>query len=400
MLTFETVQNQSSFDEPIEQTFGHLVTFIKNNLTMSQEMDLSEHLSEALHLIDDLEGGSSSSSSNNTSMNNLVIDNDVEADAEERIDDNANDNNEAAAAVATNNPFDDDDDDEVNNEQVVPIGAMAVVPVVSVGRSPPPRPPSPYRVAVEANQEEIQNRRVATYVQVTFNMAIHDDTGLELITSATLSNAECKFEWRVYRFDFEALHGISLFLNQLPDRLATALCINREGPENGSFLLELQLELLRHFKRVERRAALLHQREHAMPTNYHSRSVIRAIPYPLLHWRRYPDVQPGQGPTDFCDCIVYLEHKLIALVEMLQDFRRVPFRRLARRFLQHCDYIKDFVGVYLILVHPTMATNKRLQMNEPHELKCEDAERLLADNAQRNLLDQFDILCANYHHEP
>lgn len=59
--------------------------------------------------------------------------------------------------------------------------------------------------------------------------------------------------WILNLISFEVVHGMSRVLMLLPDKLATALAINKENlpdPDDGGFLIDLVLQLLEHYIKI------------------------------------------------------------------------------------------------------------------------------------------------------
>jgi len=74
------------------------------------------------------------------------------------------------------------------------------------------------------------------------------------VGKAILSLRERKWKWALGPKDFEAVHGMSRVVRLIPDKLATAIAIHKEGlnkPEedraDGSFLVELVANLVKIF---------------------------------------------------------------------------------------------------------------------------------------------------------
>ena len=164
-----------------------------------------------------------------------------------------------------------------------------------------------------------------------------------IVISLQSQDEETLLRWNVNLGCFEWIHGLSRIVKLLPDKLATAIQINREHlpnpKDNGSFLVQLVIELLDFYLPLSRRIppipALEHQGE--VLVNFGSEELQEDQP---------PDARVMSLPGVIKELKTWLED-FLTILELRQDgrliHRALAILELANNVLLLCHVFMDYV---------------------------------------------------------
>jgi len=138
---------------------------------------------------------------------------------------------------------------------------------------------------------------------------------------------------------FESIHGVSRIVKLIPDKLATALAINKEHlsdpKDDGSFLVNLVLKLTNFY---------LEQIDNTWKNRKISDTDESLLEKTDKLTKEY----------NFCDILKQLFVELNSFNDQLQIRNEGEIKEQALRVLRFADIIQIFSQVYLDIVHPTL----------------------------------------------
>ena len=178
------------------------------------------------------------------------------------------------------------------------------------------------------------------------------------------------FKWEVNEARFEEIHGLSRVVRLIPDKIITALDIAKEKipDHDGSFLLNLLIDLCKHYEQVTSKhddLVLLDRFERmVVKDNYLILSDSLPSSDPTLTLRiGEGEISKGQGYTIY-DVVVGMISRLEFLCSCIADQRYDEYEVASLRFLSFVDEVREFCIIYLDIVHPTLIRSRRALYEE------------------------------------
>ena len=137
---------------------------------------------------------------------------------------------------------------------------------------------------------------------------------------------------------FESIHGVSRIVKLIPDKLATAIAINKENlsdpKDDGSFLVDLVIKLLKFYQEQVQKNCEVKKDEEL--------SEIKAKLQ--LEMKRY----------NFLDILNKLSDELKTFNDQLKTRNNDVIKSQAEVVLKLADNLQIFCNVYLNFVHPSL----------------------------------------------
>jgi hypothetical protein len=134
---------------------------------------------------------------------------------------------------------------------------------------------------------------------------------------------------------FESIHGVFRIVKLIPDKLATAIAINKEHlsdpKDDGSFLVELVLKLLPFYQ------------EQVQNNCCGQKSEIEVSRQ-----------EETMKKNNFLDILNQLSNELKSFNELLKTRENDVIKKQAEKILKLADNLQIFCQVYLEVVHPTL----------------------------------------------
>ena len=181
--------------------------------------------------------------------------------------------------------------------------------------------------------------------------------------------------WTLTLRSFEVVHGISRLVRLVPDKLATAIEINREfGNEDGTFLIDLILDLLKQYQDLH-----FQQRQVAEAHEAHLEEASDAIGH-----REAADVA---APSP--DEVSSLDQNMKTLFQELEKFKDLltqknseGFEPAAIKVVEVCDDLLVFSQIFLDFIHPVWIQVKRSRSVDDDFV--EEKKKLVEEKLTRN----------------
>ena len=189
------------------------------------------------------------------------------------------------------------------------------------------------------------------------------------------------WRWRVRLDAFEPLHGMSRVVRLVPDKIATALAILKEGPEryvnDAVYLIELVCNLAGLYEGL---AFQKFVKEHDLPQ-------FTGIPLTVCGNEQLDpdelDLEPDDA-TDFCDVVNEFRHALADLMDCMRD--RHPPDGIIDKVLDLCDGIQAATETFCKFVHPAfIACNRRCNPADLPQVKEDVVIEVLTDQMRQSI---------------
>ena len=198
---------------------------------------------------------------------------------------------------------------------------------------------------------------------------------------------ENMWEIKVNLKTFEIIHGLSRITKLVPDKLATAIAINKEelyDPEDdGGFLIQLVIDLIDYYiTSLNRQDLFITDCEDSLDSRLEDIAEESENVFTL------PEVI-----IELLDLVIEYKNKLLSIKRALRLRNEEDFKREGLSLLRMSDRILEVCNVYLDFVHPIYLDIERHGMFD--ETKIEDLKKkivLKLAEKKNKLQDEFDIL--------
>jgi hypothetical protein len=180
--------------------------------------------------------------------------------------------------------------------------------------------------------------------------------------------------WFVGLLSFEAIHGISRVVRLVPDKLATAIVINKENlpdPEDdGSFLIDLVLKLVHSYLEQTKQTNL----DNLTAADHEGCEYVNAM----------------KRNHKFSDVLTFLANRLTKFKSKLGQRNQESINNFAWEILRLCDTILAFCTIYLDFVHPMLISIRR------ERIVNEVRKNELAEKVEQELQSKRYLLCNEF----
>ena len=195
-------------------------------------------------------------------------------------------------------------------------------------------------------------------------------------SSIVLVTVEENLHWILTQRSFEVVHGLSRVVRLVPDKLATALVINRENlpdPDDGGFLIKLVDDIVHVFIDRHRLVGL---EDPEISGNVEVKVVSLGQPWITDH-----ESADGGNGQDLSNLLSAISGKLQQLQQLLKERKQEEFRQESQQFVELCDDVLIASHVYLDLIHPVWIEVQRSGLFE--DVKVEEKKVALLRKLER-----------------
>ena len=177
-------------------------------------------------------------------------------------------------------------------------------------------------------------------ILVKFDYSVQAE--LSHLVRAILFYPERNWKWELRLKNFEVVHGLSRIVRLLPDKIATALAIRREGhrDEDGTFLIKLVEDLAKTFNERNQEAQAAQDAE--VPDELQSFRVLIGA----------AEVDAEVSGDDLSILLLDYTQKLGTLQTLLRDSPEEDFVHQSQDLIYLSDDILLACHVFLDLIHP------------------------------------------------
>ena len=208
--------------------------------------------------------------------------------------------------------------------------------------------------------------------------------------------------WSVDLSSFEAIHGISRVVKLVPDKLATAIAINRENlpdpTDDGTFMIVLVIDLLKFYQDLVEQQPLRNSLGDGtsnldLPENevkVISDTVQSLTTHSEFQNQKIMSIENVKRSFNFRLVLKKLSEYLESFKAILTEKRDNEFEQSSLSILGMCDDILTSCIVYMNFVHPIILEIKRRGRVEDvliDQLKTNLTEKLNGNN--RKLTKEF-----------
>ena len=185
-------------------------------------------------------------------------------------------------------------------------------------------------------------------------------------------------DWKVGLRQFEEIHGISLLVNKMSDRIITGLQISKENlpdPNDGSFMIDIQLELCNHYITIINcHYDPLHDENTNLTPDYE------------LHMSIKPP-KPTQ-PHSLLDSMTIITNGITQLGHHLKARDYHNYEMTAIDLFIYADCVRETCEIYLKVAHPLLDESRRPAF-QPHNslgyIKLDHLSYIKLDEVQTDL---------------
>ena len=216
--------------------------------------------------------------------------------------------------------------------------------------------------------------------------------------------------WTVNLLSFESVHGISRVVKLLPDKLATAIAINKENlpdpKDDGTFMIVLVIDLLKFYQELDLGQSLRTtdgaSNVDVQPLPENELEVINETVQSLttneeLRNLKTLSIENLKSSFNFQQILEKLSNQLKSFKGILSARLEPEFENFSLSILSFCEDILAACHIYMDFVHPVILEIKRrgrIEEELVEQLKSNLTRKLNENN--RKLTNEFVELSKTY----
>ena len=178
----------------------------------------------------------------------------------------------------------------------------------------------------------------------------------------TVQNPPSVWSWHLTMRHFEAVHGMSRVVRLVPDKLATAAAINKEGlVEDGSFLIQLVINLMDVYCTQADRL-----KDAADLNGNHTE---RLFSFGFEDHVEADGEEVDGEPQSFEQVLDDMRTEMVVMKQTLERRDMQLFRTQALAILRKCDIIRIMSTIFLDFVHPVWIRQNRARLAEMEDVE-------------------------------
>lgn len=211
------------------------------------------------------------------------------------------------------------------------------------------------------------------------------------VNSATIDfqdNNKTIWKFKVIQQDFEVIHGLSRIVKLIPDKLITALSICRlelpDPKDNGSYLINLIIELLEHYKNVHIKS--INKFQSVADTRPIINRITGKFPINII-----PSDYNNLDCTSIEKTVTTLKSKLQNIRVCLENRDYVKYNSEAQDILCLSQLIELWAQIFLDFIHPIIISIRRNQFTTIlySSIKLKTSEKL--ENLFHTLTNEYNL---------